>query len=311
MKNKKLKLIALAGVTLTTAVMLTGCGNNYVKTYDKDQMNVNIEEMTEANNIQELNNTIEENKSIFKDKTSLNYTSNPKDDENGKIAIQKLGEDIFKTEVKDGYYVYVDNFNNSYNIKEIKSIKSKYYMTGNNNWANLFKCTVNYIDNKGANKSFDTAVIIPENNNGEYIMTPFENYTGSTSFVRGFTNLSEEDTNEPSTSVTLTENEIKELYLDELKKDNNNNPEKLLDYRVDKVSIMSEDDKKSFLEFNEGLYYKDTDVFAYVEYSVKPQDINNSAWIAGNGKIEGDWIVEKVACVTIRNGEIIGDGTGW
>ena len=108
MKNKKLKLIALAGVAVTTAVMLTGCGKNDVKTYDKNQINVNISGMEETNNIQEENNVVEENKSIFKDKSSLKYSSNPKDDENGKIAIQKLGEDIFKTQVKDGYYVYVD-----------------------------------------------------------------------------------------------------------------------------------------------------------------------------------------------------------
>ena len=308
MKNKKLKLIALAGVTVTTAVMLTGCGKNDVKTYDKNQINVNISGMEETNNIQEENNVVEENKSIFKDKSLLKYSSNPKDDENGKIAIQKLGEDIFKTQVKDGYYVYVDNFNNSYNIKEIKSITSKYFMTGNNNWANLFKCTVNYIDNNGLDKSFDTAVIIPENNSGEYIMTPFENYTGSTSFVRGFTNLREEDPNENSTSVTMTEDEIKKLYFEKLKNADNNNPEKLADYRVDEVKILSGDDKKSILEFDE---YKDTDILAYVTYSVKPRDINNTVWLAGNGKIEGDWIVEKVACVSIRDGKIIGDGTGW
>ena len=55
MKSKKIKIVALAGVTVATAVMLTGCGNKEVKTYDKDKMNVNIVGMEETNNIQEEN----------------------------------------------------------------------------------------------------------------------------------------------------------------------------------------------------------------------------------------------------------------
>ena len=164
MKNKKLKLVALAGVTVLTAVMLTGCGNNDVKTYDKEQVNVNIAEMTEENNVTENN-------------------------------------DI---------------------------------------------------------------------------------------------------------NATMTTDEIKELYLEKLKADDNQNSEKLLEYRVDDVSLM---DKSQIML--DGIYYKDTDILAIVTYSVKPQDINNSIWIAGNGVIEGDWVVEKVACVCIRDGEIISDGTGW
>ena len=44
---------------------------------------------------------------------------------------------------------------------------------------------------------------------------------------------------------------------------------------------------------------------------MKPQDVNNNNWMAGNGEIEGDWITGKVVCVCIRNGEIVTDGTGW
>ena len=164
MKNKKLKLIALAGVTVVTAIMLTGCGKNEVKTYDKDNVNVNVLESPNQNN--EVNKNIDEAK-------------------------------------------------------------------------------------------------------------------------------------------------IKELYLAKLEKNNNENPEKLADYRVDDVKILSENDKKSLLEAGDGLYYKDTDILAYVEYSIQPQDINNTTWIAGNGTIEKDWIVAKIACVCIRDGEIVSDGTGW
>ncbi|MBO5348778.1 MAG: hypothetical protein J6A89_03035 [Clostridia bacterium] len=238
MKNKK--LIALAGVTLTTAVMLTGCGNNDVKTYDKERTNIatNISEMTGENVINEVienednvnsmvennvakNNTIKENNitqnkevaSIFKGSSSLKYKSNLKDDENGKIAILKMGEDIFKTEVKDGYYTYVDNFNNSYNIKQIKSITSKYYMTGNNNGAILFKCTVNYIDNNNSNKSFEAAVTLTSDSNSANMIVPFENYTGTTSFVRGFSDLSEDESEQ-----TFTKEELSQMALNYFEK---------------------------------------------------------------------------------------------
>lgn len=75
MKNKK--LIALAGVTLTTAVMLTGCGNNDVKTYDKEQMNVNISEITESNNVRGVNDLKAEDSnenSTIKEQAKLNIS---------------------------------------------------------------------------------------------------------------------------------------------------------------------------------------------------------------------------------------------
>ena len=117
MKNKKLKLIALAGVTVTTAVMLTGCGNKEVKTYDKEQMNINIVGLEEKNSIQEEYNMTEENKSSLKNssnsndseeknsiqeeykvteenKSSLKNNSNSKNDENGKIINENVQKEL-------------------------------------------------------------------------------------------------------------------------------------------------------------------------------------------------------------------------
>ena len=131
--------------------------------------------------------------SIFDEANSLKYTSNPKDNINGKIAVLKMGEKVFQTVKHDGYYTYTDNFNNSYNIKEITDITSEYIVTGNDNWANLFKATIKYIDNNNESKSLDIAVIVPTNSDEAYIMAPYDNYTGSTSFVKGFTDLYSED----------------------------------------------------------------------------------------------------------------------
>ncbi len=47
------------------------------------------------------------------------------DNINGKVAIIKMVEKIFQTEKHDGYYTYIDNFGNSYNIKEITNITSE------------------------------------------------------------------------------------------------------------------------------------------------------------------------------------------
>ena len=91
----------------------------------------------------------------------------------------------------------------------------------------------------------------------------------------------------------------------ELKASNNSNPEKLLDYRVDNVEIIDTD--QSYIE----LGYKSSDILAYITYSVKPKNVNSTAWMAGNGEIEGEWIVNKTACACLRNGKLINVGTGW
>lgn len=113
-----------------------------------------------------------------------------------------------------------------------------------------------------------------------------------------------------SSSQLSTENTIKELFLAKLKAINNSNSEKLLDYRVDKVEILSNSEKESLIE----LGYTSNDILAYVTYSVKPKNVNTSGWIAGNGEIEDEWITNKVACECLRNGILVdnsGFNTGW
>ena len=102
---------------------------------------------------------------------------------------------------------------------------------------------------------------------------------------------------------------VTELYLAWLAdSENKGYDEKLADYRVDSVRVISGDEKQQLVD---ELDYLDTDILAVVNYSVKPEDINSTAWIAGNGEIDGDWIVNKQACVAVRDGEIIAGGTGW
>ena len=108
-----------------------------------------------------------------------------------------------------------------------------------------------------------------------------------------------------------SENEIvEELFIEYLK----NTQDKLSEYKIEKIEILSGEDR----EFAKSAYenkINEKDIFAEVTYSVKPEDIKNTAWIAGNGEMEGNWINNKLSCVYVQynNGtyEIEGQGTGW
>ena len=110
------------------------------------------------------------------------------------------------------------------------------------------------------------------------------------------------DKNEKDGTTNTTksmEDTIKEAFIKEsLEKD-----EKLKEYRIEKVTILEHDD---YVKENG---FKDSDVLARIVFSVKPEDVNTSDWVAGNGKIEGEWISGKSLYVCLRNGtdfEIIG-----
>ena len=104
-----------------------------------------------------------------------------------------------------------------------------------------------------------------------------------------------------------TEDVIKELFLKKLEEIDSDSQEKIVDYRVDKVKILDDIQKKDIIK-----YYDEKDVLVLITYSLKPKDINNTLWTAGNGHIEGDWIVDKSACNYLRDGELYGGfATGW
>ena len=92
---------------------------------------------------------------------------------------------------------------------------------------------------------------------------------------------------------TSNADKIKEQFIAKLKESDNISREKLLDYRVDEVKVLSESEKQAFNEKEE---YSPKDVLAFVKYSVKPKNIEDTVWIAGNGEIDGEWIINKTAC---------------
>ena len=101
---------------------------------------------------------------------------------------------------------------------------------------------------------------------------------------------------------TSNADKIKEQFLAKLKEIDKISDEKLLDYRVDEVKILSESEKQAFNEKEE---YSPKDVLAFVKYSVKPKNIEDTVWIAGNGEIDGEWIINKTACECLRNGKLV------
>lgn len=110
---------------------------------------------------------------------------------------------------------------------------------------------------------------------------------------------------------TSNADKIKEQFIAKLKEIDNISREKLLDYRVDEVKILSESEKQAFNEKEE---YSPKDVLAFVKYSVKPKNIEDTVWIAGNGEIDGEWIINKTACECLRNGKLVkssGFSTGF
>ena len=113
-----------------------------------------------------------------------------------------------------------------------------------------------------------------------------------------------------TTTTTPTENtdeaKVKQAYLDLLKQSYPN----YKDYRIDSVKVLTGAEKQELIATLGGDYYKDTDILAVVTYSLKPESMQNYT-IAGNGEIQGEWVVNKSACVAYRDGKIVSNGTGW
>lgn len=190
-------ILLLLGILI--GLVVSSSKNNTKQNNNKDEQNssIGIVEDTGKNSINKVND------SYFEENKDLNYTTNSTDSINGKVAILKMSEKVFQTKMCDGYYEYIDNFGNTYYIKQITNITSEYILRGNNNWAELFKAVIYYVDKDGVNKSFDTAVIVPTNKQESYIYGPYENYTGTTSFVKSFTNsyAYEESNNDSSNNL--------------------------------------------------------------------------------------------------------------
>ena len=115
-------------------------------------------------------------------------------------------------------------------------------------------------------------------------------------------NTIDQGNNKAELSTELKEQEailIREQFLAKLKEIDKISDEKLLDYRVDEVKILSDSEKQVF---NENGEYSPEDILAFVKYS---KNIEDTVWIAGNGEIDGEWIINKTSCECLRNGKLV------
>ena len=112
-----------------------------------------------------------------------------------------------------------------------------------------------------------------------------------------------------SNNTTYT-NVNTDTYANKLKEEGIINSEEIADYKINEIEVVSEEQKKVILEMDKQ-YYKNDDIFAFLTYSVKPEDLDSSVLNTGTGVKNGEWITFNRICVCIRDGKIISAGTSW
>lgn len=119
---------------------------------------------------------------------------------------------------------------------------------------------------------------------------------------------------DPTRNVEETDietSQLKDSYLEKIEKDSSNNLIKLSDYKINEITFLTEEQKNTILEVYGDSFYKPTDTFAYLTYSVKPEDANYRDLIGAGAEQNGEWIIYTNVCVCFRDGNIISAGTSW
>ncbi len=105
-------------------------------------------------------------------------------------------------------------------------------------------------------------------------------------------------------------NEIKELCIKKIKKDAEENGLEVVDAKINTITYVSDEIKKSIVEAGEDNGYKNTDTFAYVTYSVKYADQSTTSYGAAAHENVG-WVTYTDCCLCMRDGYIVAFGTSW
>lgn len=213
--------------------------------------------------------------------------------DNGLIALEKIGENELKTEKHDGYYTYIDGWDNKYNIKEITGAKSEYAKTSNDGLDKLYKVTLNYINEKDKKSTMELGIIIGEFES--YIIGNFDSFTGSTRFVRSYTDLYEEsnDTEEVEEcnhnyvveKVDYNSGNYGDTKLDgtHILKCSKCGAEKEEKHKFEEWNDMSSSNSNNWsifcTECNCCVYTNDENVVRTSGYKVKMEDVLNGNWV--------------------------------
>ncbi len=122
--------------------------------------------------------------------TEPTTSSDLTDHKNGEVAFQKVVDNkALQTEQHGDYYTYTDSFANSFNIKEIIGCTcNDNGILSNDGTTALFEVIVTFLDNTGDTKIDNFAVTLNKDGEAACLGT-YISYTGSTNFVRTFTDL--------------------------------------------------------------------------------------------------------------------------
>ncbi len=118
-----------------------------------------------------------------------------------------------------------------------------------------------------------------------------------------------------STKNTDTEKNLTQLIQEAFEKyiketANKNSVDKLDDYKLDSIVLYTEAENDRILKIDGGSAYKKGDMLGTITFSVKPVNKDRSMWSAGNGREDGEWIVNKSLTIRIRGNDIEIGGTG-
>ena len=118
-----------------------------------------------------------------------------------------------------------------------------------------------------------------------------------------------------STKNTDTEKNLTQLIQEAFEKyiketANKNSVDKLNDYKLDGIELYTEAENDRILKMDGESAYKKGDMLGTITFSVKPVNKDRSMWSAGNGREDGEWIVNKSLTIRIRGNDIEIGGTG-
>lgn len=115
-----------------------------------------------------------------------------------------------------------------------------------------------------------------------------------------------ENTDKNTTEKT-DEDIVKELFVSNLK---NTYGENLIEYKINNIEIYTGNKRQEIANIIGDV--ADDDIITTVDYSIRLKDVSKDA---GNGTLNGDWVLNKLACVQIGHDvtgyKILNIGTGW
>lgn len=146
---------------------------------------------------------------------------------------------------------------------------------------------------------------------GQYIPNNKTNENTTTNEVTDKENSTNDDSTIENTDKNTTEKTdediVRDLFVSYLK---NTRGENLIEYKINNIEIYTGNERQEIANIIGDV--ADNDIITTVDYSIRLKDVSKDA---GNGTLNGDWVLNKFACVQIGHDvtgyKILNIGTGW